>query len=233
MKRFYTTATAAPDHGILLDGKPVRTPGGLFLCAPAAPLAHRIAAEWNAQYADIVPGRMPLTQLLTTQLERVGAQRDVLTHAMLRYLNTDLLCYRTDNEKIAGRQAAAWDPWLLWFGKTYAVMLAVTDRLQVLTQPDEAQDAVRAALDGMDAAAFTVAQLVTSLTGSVVLGLAFTAGDLSPDDAFAAANVDEIYKSELYDEARHGKAPNQETAEASMRAELAAAVLYLELTRPV
>lgn len=231
MKRFYKNAAPSVDGDVLLDGKPVRTPGGLTLRASTPELAAAVAEEWQAQGDAILPASMPLTQILTTQIERVSAQRDEMTHLLLNYLNTDLLCYRTTHDGIALRQNAVWDPWLLWFGRRFDAMLAVTDRLQALTQPEEAQQAVRAALDAMDDARFTVAQLVTALTGSVVLGLAFAEGELSPADAFTAANIDEIYKGELYNEALYGKAPNQEKADAAMRTDLDAAARYLVLTR--
>jgi chaperone required for assembly of F1-ATPase len=232
MKRFYTMVTVhsiGPLFEIHLDGKPIRTPGGLKLAAPTEGMANAIMTEWAGQGAEIVPDSMPLTQILATAIERVGEFRDDMTHALLAYLNTDLICYRTDNEEIAARQAAAWDPWLVWFGERYDSGLVVTDFIKAITQPHETQDAVRDALEAMDDYRFAVLQLVTSLTGSLVFGLAFDEGAMSPEEAFDAANVDEIYKAKIYNEDVHGKAPNEELRERAMKRDLAASRAFLNL----
>jgi chaperone required for assembly of F1-ATPase len=234
MKRFYTMVTVQQvgnRYEIHLDGKPLRTPGGLTLAAPNEAMANALMGEWAGQGKDIVPDTMPLTQILTTAIERVGEFRDDMTHALLAYLNTDLICYRTDNDAIAARQAAAWDPWLLWFDERYESHLIVTEHIQAITQPHGTQEAVRAVLSAMDDYRFTVLQLVTSLTGSLVFGLAFIEGAMSPDEAFDAANVDEIYKAKIYNEDVHGKAPQEEQRERAMKRDLAASKIFLDFLK--
>jgi chaperone required for assembly of F1-ATPase len=233
MKRFYkivSVGEGVAGYEIHLDGRSVKTPSGALLATSSKTLADALMGEWAAQDPQIVPDTMPLTQLLTTALDRVAAQREEMTHALIAYLNTDLICYRATQPAIADRQAAAWDPWLQWFIDRFDAALAVTEGLRALTQPEEAQTAVRVALGQADDLRFTVIQLVTSLTGSLVLGLAFAEGAATPEQAFEAANVDEIYKSEIYHEDVHGRDPQQEKRERSMRVELDAARRFLALT---
>ena len=55
MKRFWDLAAVQPTLAgwhILLDGRPVRVPGGAELCLPGQKLAEAVAAEWNAAGGD-------------------------------------------------------------------------------------------------------------------------------------------------------------------------------------
>lgn len=232
MKRIYKTV-AVHDTGkgfeIHLDGRPARMPGGDVLCAPSQPLAQAIAGEWDAQDKDILPDTMPLTQILTTALDRVASERRNIMKPLMAYLDTDLLCYRTTQPGIAKRQATVWDPCLDWFHAQYQIALRITDDLQALRQPDRAHDIVRSVLNDMDLYTFTVTQIVTDLTGSLVLGMAFADNAITPEQAYEAANVDEIYKSEIYNEDFYGIAPNQQKRNEAMQRDLDAAHKFLHL----
>jgi chaperone required for assembly of F1-ATPase len=232
VKRIYKTV-AVHDTGkgfeIYLDGRPARMPSGSFLSAPSQALAQAVAGEWDAQGKDILPDTMPLTQILTTALDRVAAERQNMMRPLMAYLDTDLLCYRTVQPAIAQRQSAVWDPWLDWFHAAYQISLHITSDLQALRQPERAHDIMRFVLNEMDLYKFTITQMITDLTGSIVLGMAFTDGAITPDQVFAAANVDEIYKSEIYNEDFYGVAPNQQKRNEAMRRELKAAQEFLDL----
>ena len=233
MKRFYkivTTVKAPGGHEIHLDGKPVKTPSGAALCAPTAALATAMMREWAAQEAHIVPESMPLTQILITALDRVARERAAMEKTVLGFLDTDLLCYRAVlPAETAKRQTAAWNPWLQWFEKQYAVRLLTTEGLRTVTQPPEAHSAACAVVQGMDDLNFTVAQIVVSLSGSLVLGLAFMADVATPEQVFAAATVEENFKSEFYNEAHYGLAPHEEKRRAAMLRDLMAAREFLSL----
>lgn len=233
MKRFYkmvTVARGAHGHEIHLDGKPVKTPSGAVLSAPNEKLAGGMMREWMAQEGEIVPDSMPLTQILITAQDRVSRERPAMEKAVLAYLDTDLLCYRaTLPAETARRQAESWDPWLAWFEKEYGVRLATTEGLRALQQPPEARAAVEKAVAALDDARFTVFQLVVSQSGSLVLGLAFMAGAVTPEQICAAASVEEDFKAEVYNEAKHGAAPHMETSRAAMARDVRAAQDFLAM----
>ena len=68
MKRFYRKAEPmerAAGHGIVLDGKPIKTPGKRDLVVPSEALAAAIAEEWNDQEGEVQAVTMPLTRLAT------------------------------------------------------------------------------------------------------------------------------------------------------------------------
>ena len=108
----------------------LRTPAGAPLRAPTAALAAAIAAEWDALEAEIDPERLPLTRLANSAIDRVEPQHAAVAAAIAEYGATDLLCYRAEGPAaLAARQAAAWDPWLLWARRALgAPLLAVARR---------------------------------------------------------------------------------------------------------
>ncbi len=136
MKRLYKTVSHSKNEdgfAIQLDGKTIKTPNGQDLIAPNRSMADAILAEWSAQESHIVPESMPITQTLTTAIGRMR-DRSVITSSLLKYLDTDLLCYRVKEPlEIAKLQKEIWDRWLTWFdeqfesGKNKSIMGMVGD----------------------------------------------------------------------------------------------------------
>src|SRR5579862_1271496 len=110
MKRFYKTAEAVAGPGgfsVTLDGKPVRTPLGGSLSLPNATLAEAVVAEWLEQSETLQPDAMVLTAIANTAIDRVGRQRAAIEEQLLRFGETDALCYRADEPaELAERQVA-------------------------------------------------------------------------------------------------------------------------------
>ncbi len=228
MKRFYkVVSTAARDDGtyaVMLDGKPMKTPAMKILAAPNAAVAAAVMAEWAAQGETIDPETMPLTQILTTALDRAIPQREEITAEILGYLDTDLVCYRTtEPADLAAAQAAAWDSALVWFAGRFGVPLGTTTNLAALTQPAAAHEAAAQAVAAMDDYAFAAFQMVVAITGSLVLGLGFAERAFDADMLYKAMHVEEDYKAALYNEDFYGRAPHQEKREKGVRRDLTAA----------
>jgi len=232
MKRFYKIVSTQAHEGgwrVLLDGKPVKTPMRSDLLAPSEEAANLAMQEWAAQEEMIDPQTMPITQLISTQLDRVSAEREAMTAAILKYFDTDLVCYRVDMpEELAARQAAAWDPALAWFEARYGSALLTTTEIQALTQPEQAREAVRKEVEGMDDAHFTILQLATPVSGSLVLALRFVSGDMSGQEVLDAARIEEAYKAEIYDAEKHGPDPAQDKKDKAVLRDLLAAEAYLK-----
>jgi chaperone required for assembly of F1-ATPase len=233
MKRFYkfvSLGEGKKGHSVLLDGKPVKTPARKLLETPHIDLANAILQEWNGQGQKIMPSEMPMTQLLSTRIDRVGSERRAMTEALMKYLDTDLICYRASlPPEMAAAQQAAWDPWLGWFEQEFGSALATTNDLHALRQPEAAHTALLGYVEELDDDRFTVLQVITPLCGSVVLGAAFVQGALDPKQAFACARVEENYKAGLYDEKTYGKDPAQDKKDSAEMADLDACAKYLDL----
>jgi chaperone required for assembly of F1-ATPase len=230
MKRFYkfvSLGETPKGFSILLDGKPVKTQSRHLLATPSRDLANAVLQEWMAQGDKILPATMPLMQILSTKIDRVSIERGAMTAALMKYLDTDLTCYRTDQPPLDGHQKSAWDPWLGWFAAKFGVALATTTALKALRQPEKAHEAVLDHIEALEDEHFTILQIVTPLSGSLVLALAFVEGAMDADQVFEAARVEEIYKAELYNEKIHGPDPAQEKKDKEIRTDLDAATKFL------
>ena len=98
-KRFWTDARVIdipPGFGVTLDGKPVATPAKSPLILPTAVLAEAVAAEWACVEGEVDPGRMPLTRLANSAIDKVKSDRTGISRMLAEYGGTDLLSYRAE-----------------------------------------------------------------------------------------------------------------------------------------
>lgn len=235
MKKFYSTVSTGPAVGggfvVLLDGRPVRTPEKALMAAPNAELAAAIATEWAEQGELVIPETMPLTQMLTTCIDR-AAQREAMTAAVLAYIDSDLLCYPADEpEALRQEQEKIWSPWLKWFERTYGIALLTTYSLARLDQPAAAHEKTAAEINALDFQTFTVFQMVVSITGSIVLGLAFIRGDINAIECWRCALCEEQHYERVHDLEKHGSDPIEGKRRDAMLRDLEAANAYLKLLR--
>ena len=233
MKRFYKLVSTRAEQGgfaVLLDGKPVKTPGRNLLFAPNQAIADEVMREWMAQVDQIRPQDMPFTQILSAKLDRVASMRAGMYRVILDYLDTDLICYRAvAPPEVASLQAEAWDPWLQWFEQKFNVRLLTTEKLEALKQPKTAHDVAKKFVEALSDDQFTILQILTPLVGSLILAMAFVEGALNPDQIFACARVEERYKATLYNEEKYGPDPAQEKKDRAMMIDLRATEEYLRL----
>ncbi len=232
MKRFWDHATTEPVGDrwqVLLDGKPMRLPGGapLLLAGPA--LATAIAAEWQgaggAKGGEMSFADTPLTRLAGTAQERVAPRAQAVAEELARYGETDLLCYRaTDPDDLVRRQAAAWDPWLDWVATRHGARLEVTQGVMHCAQPAGAIAALAGVVAALSVPALTALGLVVPATGSLVLGLALADGALDAAGVAQAAQLDELYQAELW-----GVEWESQERRERIAAEIALAARYLAL----
>jgi chaperone required for assembly of F1-ATPase len=201
-KRFYTQAgvveAAADGFAITLDDKPVRTPSGRALAAPRREIADAMAAEWQAQGEFINPLTMPMTRLANSVIDAVVDRVDAVTEDVAKYFQTDLVFYRAGHpEALVVREAAHWDPILFWAAGELGAHFILTEGIVHVRQPEPAVAAARAALPA-DPWSIAALHVVTTLTGSALLALALLKGVVNPDQAWAAAHVDEDWNIEKW-----------------------------------
>ncbi|HWP14814.1 MAG TPA: ATP12 family protein [Xanthobacteraceae bacterium] len=199
-KRFYERAAIGENapYPVLLDGRVVKTPAGSTLAAPSAALAEAIAAEWNAQGERIDPATMPLTRLANTIIDGVASNSGPVAEEVAKYLESDLVCYRADApEGLIAAQAQHWDPVLAWTRDAHGARFVLSEGVMFVAQPESAVAGVRAAIPSNPWRLGAV-HLITTLTGSALIALAVAAGELSVEDAWAAAHVDEDWNMKLW-----------------------------------
>jgi chaperone required for assembly of F1-ATPase len=234
MKRFWDTATVAGSEGrftVALDSRPVRLPGGTPLAVASLPLAEAIAAEWNAAGGGardnpFTPEDVPLTRLVGTAEERIAPDPAPTVAALARYAETDLLCYRADDPRLADRQAAAWDPLLDWAALTLDAPLRVTTGVMPVPQPPQALSALSRAVAAHPPVEIAALGVAVPALGSLVLGLALAAGRLDPAAAHDLAILDERFQEEFW-----GLDAEAAARRARVAAEVALAARLIALAR--
>jgi chaperone required for assembly of F1-ATPase len=222
LRRFFKeTAVAREDDGsftVRLDGRSLRTPAKRQLAVEREALAAAIAEEWQAQGEKLRPESMPLTALVCTATDLVSGQRDKVVGELADFAGTELLCYRAEAPgDLVSRQQALWQPLLDWAALTYDAPLTVTTALLACDQPAASLSALARAVAAHDDLALSGLASAVQSSGSLIIGLALSAGRLDATAAFEAAELDETYNIEQWGEdAEAGK------RRAALRAELAA-----------
>ena len=202
MKRFYKSAGTEEREGgfeVQLDGRTIKTPLKAPLMVPTEALARAIAREWDGQAETIKPDAMPLTRLANTALDRVAPRKDPVINEIATFGQSDLLCYRaTTPMELVERQAQAWTPMLRWAEDHLGAALRVTEGIIPVEQPTNAVSALLSAVSALDPFRLTGLNIVTTITSSVVLGLAVVDGKLAAPEAHVLSIIDETFQAEQW-----------------------------------
>lgn len=204
-KRFYRHAAAEAREGafaLLLDGRPARTPARAPLAVASQALAAALAEEWEAQAEVIDPARMPITRLVNSAIDGVAPRMAEVRADLLRYAGSDLVCYRAGEPAgLVEAQGRAWDPILAWSREALGARFILSEGVNFVAQPEQALERVCVLLEAeRSAEALAALHLMTTLTGSLLIALALTAGFIPAEEAWLAAHVDELFQ-----EARWGR----------------------------
>lgn len=220
MKRFWDRAEPRAEgdaFAVVLDGRPVRLPGGAALRVASEPLAAALAAEWHAaggaKGAEVRWDDLGLTRLVGTAIERIAPDPAPTVGALAAYAETDLLCYRAEDARLAERQARAWQPLLDWAALALDAPLRVTTGLMPVVQPAGSVAAIRAALSARPPLMLAALGAAVPALGSVVLGLALAEGRLDAAEASRLAMLDETFQAELWGEDAEAAARRARIAE--------------------
>ncbi len=230
MKRFYKEAAASAEGAgwrVLLDGRAVKTQGGRAQVVPTEPLAKALAAEWAGQGEEIDPSQLVLRDLADYAIDVIAADRAAVRADLLRYAETDTLCYRAEpDEPSHARQLELWEPLLLAAEARWAVEFERIAGIIHRPQPAATLAQLEAVLAPQDD--FTLAALVTltTLSASLVIGL----GALEPDADLAllwrASELEADWQVEQW-----GKDDEAELRAVRRFAAFSAAARFAELVR--
>jgi chaperone required for assembly of F1-ATPase len=195
MKRFWKDVTVV-DCTIHLDGRLVKTPGRMTLQLPTPQLAEAVAEEWRAVVNEIKPHEMPLTGLANAAVERAPT-----VESLAVYGETDLLCYRAENPpELAARESDIWDPLLDWARTRFDIAFNVTSGIIHQPQPPETVRRLGAAVAAYDDFHRTALSPLVTIGGSLVAALMLAESAITPDAAFDACHLDELWQAELWGE---------------------------------
>jgi chaperone required for assembly of F1-ATPase len=228
MKRFYKKASAVPSAGgvaILLDERPVKTPGRHPLLVPTEELAEAIAEEWNGQGEDIDPRSMPLTGLANAAIDRVTPDPAAFARGIAQYGESDLLCYRAEGPRaLVERQAEQWDALLDWARHRFDIELETVCGVMHRPQPTASVNQLAAATAARDPFRLAGLSPLVTVSGSLIIALALAEGAIGLEAGWAAATLDEQWQAEQW-----GEDPLAAAAIAARRHDFDAAYRFLTL----
>ncbi|WP_424136880.1 ATP12 family chaperone protein [Roseomonas chloroacetimidivorans] len=233
MKRFWDQAAVQQMEagwGIALDGRPLRLPGGTTLHLPSLPLAEAVAAEWDAaggaKGREMTMEEVPLTRLVGTAVDRIAPDPAPSAAAIAEYGESDLLCYRAEDRRLAALQAENWQPILDWAALQYDAPLRITTGIVHVAQPPDSLRALHAAVAAHSPFGLSALGIAVPAMGSLVLGLALSAGRVDAAEAHRLAALDETYQESFW-----GADAEALERRARIAADIALAARLLELSR--
>jgi chaperone required for assembly of F1-ATPase len=202
MKRFWKgVAVQQTEDGwqVALDGRRVRTQGGAPQIAPTRALGELLASEWAAQGDQVDPAAFPIRDMADYAIDRVAPDRGAAVARILRFAETDTLCYRADpDEPLWKRQQAVWEPIVAAFEGREGVRLERVCGIVHKPQPPATLAALRARLEALDPFMLAALETMTSLSASLCVGLSALEPDVDAEALWDAAELEETWQAELW-----------------------------------
>jgi chaperone required for assembly of F1-ATPase len=203
-KRFWkTTETTEVENGfgVLLDGRPVRTPAKAELYVPSRSLAQQIATEFAAQEDRINPMTMPYTRTANAAIDKVSVQHAEVADMLAAYGDSDLLCYRADApDELVMRQSEQWDPLLAWAEQSLGAKLESRTGVMHSPQSQDALTTLRTRVHAMSDFELAAFHDLVSISGSLIIGFAAALSHRPIDELWATSRLDENWQQEQWGE---------------------------------
>lgn len=230
MKRFYKDVSVAAEGigwRVLLDGRAVKTQGGRAQLVPTDALAAAQAAEWAAQGEEIDPATIVLRDLADYAIDVIGPDRAAAITDLLRYAETDTLCYRAEpDEPFHARQVEVWEPLLKAAEARWDVHFERVSGVLHRPQPDGTLKRLEGVLTAQDDFALAALVTLTTLPASLVIGLSALEPGADLAALWHAAELEEAWQAEQW-----GSDAEAEARQARRLAAFEAAARFAGLVR--
>lgn len=202
MKRFYKQVAATQVTGgwqVTLDGRGIKTAAGKPQVVPSEALAMALAAEWAGQGEEIDPAAFVLRDMADHAIDVIAAERAAVIATLLRYAETDTLCYRAEpGEPLAERQDDVWEPLLKAAEARYDVHFERIGGIIHRPQPAATLKRLETVLAAHDPFVLAALNTLTTLAASLTIGLAALDDSADADRLWNAANLEEDWQAELW-----------------------------------
>jgi chaperone required for assembly of F1-ATPase len=204
MKRFYREVGVVPEGTgwrVTLDGRGVKSQGGRVQAVPTEPLARALAAEWAEQGEQLDPARFLFRDLADYAIDVIAPDRVAAIADLLRYAETDTLCYRAEpDEPFHARQIAAWEPVLQAAEARWDVHFERTSGVLHRPQPAATLNRLEAVVATQDDFALAALTTLTTLSASLVTGLAALEPGADIAALWQASELEEAWQAEQWGE---------------------------------
>jgi len=202
-KRFYKEVSISPmgdGWTVMLDGRPLITEDKHRFIVPTASAASAIAYEWDVQGERIKPFVMPLMSLAATAID---VDRKKIVGKLLKYVDTDSLCYRVDSPaSLAKMQKKFWDPVLNYFRDEHGLTIYTTEGIASLSQPAETKLEIARFIDETSNFELACLKAVAEVGYSTMLGIAVVHRKVSMKDTYNAAMAERLFQVRKWGEVK-------------------------------
>ena len=230
MKRFYKDVAAEQTEGgwrVTLDGRGIKTQRGAAQIVPSRALAEAMAAEWAGQGEEIDPTAFRYRDLADYAIDVVANDPAAEILSILRYAETDTLCYRAEpDEPLFTRQEALWEPVLKRLEEARKMRFERVSGIMHRPQPAETLAALKTHLETLDPFALAAVKTLASLAASLAVGLSALEEGADAEALWAIANAEEDWQAEQW-----GWEWTAEEKSARRLAEFTAALDFARLSR--
>jgi len=226
VKRFWREARAVRDAEgwhVELDARRVKTQGGRALTLPSETIARMLAAEWDAQGEEVDPRSFRFRDMADYAIDVVAQDRDAAIASLLRFAETDTLCYRADpDEALWKRQQEVWEPLLAACEAREGVRFQRVSGVIHRPQAPETLSILRQRLEACDMLTLAALMTLASLAASLTVALAVMEPDSDAGALWDAANLEEDWQADLW-----GKDEEAAPQRARRREQFLAAAAFL------
>ena len=203
MKRFYETVGVAEagNRGwqVTLDGRGLKTVKGAPQIVPTRQLADALALEWSEQSEDIDTRRFVHRDQTDFAIDMVAIDPQSSIDQMIKYAETDTLCYRADPEEaLFERQLAKWEPLLCQVEERFGLKFTRVSGVIHRDQPEQTLDSLRELLATKDHFTLAGMQTMTALAASLCVPLLALEDDAEPFSLWRAASLEEEWQADLW-----------------------------------
>jgi chaperone required for assembly of F1-ATPase len=202
MKRFYKAAAATEAEGgwqVILDDRPVRTAAGKPQLLPSRALANALASEWAEQGETIDRARFMLRDLADYAIDVITADPAAICTTLLRFAETDTLCYRAESgEPLYLRQLERWEPLLAAAEARHSIRFERISGIIHRPQPPETLARLAETLATFDPFALAALTTLASLSASLVIALAALEPEAEAGALWIAAELEEEWQAEQW-----------------------------------
>lgn len=208
---------------------PLLTPLGRAMNLPPA-LDHALLLELGELKPTEKSFRQrPLYQLASCAIDFVETNRDQFIQRLLRFLGSDLTCYRIPHESdlaLRQRQDRRFDPLHAWFEGEFGVKLAVSESLACPTHPELVFEGVSRYLQALSPFLLSGLMGAAESTSSLVIALCLQLNHLSWEEAYQLSFMEELYQNEKWGQDEEAVARRHE-----IQRDLACVELYFKILR--
>ncbi|KAM0749253.1 ATP12-domain-containing protein [Meredithblackwellia eburnea MCA 4105] len=199
MRRFWKTVSidkkSDGSYGVLLDKRVLKTPGGVPLILPKDRLAVTalIVEEWENQLSVLKPHTLPMTSITARALDGLHdpAVRSDLVESLLKYLDTDTVCFHEEfPPALVKLQNEHWLPLLDWVNETFKVKTVIYEGILGTKQTADTVLKLGAVVAGYDQFKLAAFERAVMASKSYLIALALVEGHFTVDEAAQAAHVE-------------------------------------------